>query len=684
MAGKSPTSVTSIQSAKSAWLSRYRISEPFARALEAILGALTSPINTTYASYFRRSVFIIMIAFLISAAFLAIVIYERQRALITISHYNIVWAATRMAADLNRLGETLAESALPGSEIDKTELQTRIAIVQNRLSVMRNGEFQEFIESVPSQRSNLDQVVEGVNRLTIDEKKTTLDSIQDTLEDLSLVQNKVGELVSEARAFSGDQEQSENRALLTLHTFFCVIVAFLILFGCIMLFAVRKQYESIKGSHAKLGHMAHHDALTNLPNRALLRQRLEEALSYVHRGSQLAVLYIDLDHFKRINDTLGHSTGDELLKAVAERLRACTRDIDMISRLGGDEFAIVQTALKQPSDAGALAQRIRDEIIGTPCEVNGHQIAIDLSFGISLSPNDGTDVDQLLKSADMALYGAKSDGRGAYRYFEPEMDARMKTRRALEGGLRKALVNGEFELHYQPIFNFQNEVVSCEALLRWNHPERGMIAPAEFIPVAEEIGLIIPMGEWVLRRACSDAATWQDGIKVAINLSAMQLRNQNIAQVIINTLAASGLAPKRLELEITESVLMQNSEATLNTLLQWREIGVRIAMDDFGTGYSSLSYLRSFPFDKIKIDRSFIQDLALTDDALKIVRAIVNLAQALGMSVTAEGVEDPRQLELLRATGCTEIQGYLFGAARPLGEMLQLVMPQAESVVFAA
>jgi diguanylate cyclase (GGDEF)-like protein/PAS domain S-box-containing protein len=440
-----------------------------------------------------------------------------------------------------------------------------------------------------------------------------------------------------------------------------------------------------KHAERRIAYMAHHDALTDLPNRVLLRERLEQELTYVRRGGQLAVLYLDFDNFKGINDTLGHSIGDELLKAAADRLRGCLRDTDFIARLGGDEFAIVQTPLEQLTDAAILAQRLRDEMVRASFELNGHQIVVDISVGIALAPNDGTDADQLLKSSDMALYGAKSEGRGTYRYFEPTMDARMKARRALEVDLRKALLNSEFELYYQPIVNLRNnEVSGCEALLRWRHPARGIVPPAEFIPVAEETGLMIPIGEWVLRQACTDAASWPDDIKVAVNVSPVQLRNETRGQIVVTTLAASGLPPHRLELEITESLLMQNNEATFRTLHQLRELGVRIAMDDFGTGYSSLSYLRSFPFNKIKIDRSFIDDLSNSVGSLEIVQAVARLASVLNMVTTAEGVETERQLEIVRAAGCTEMQGYLFSRPRPAAEILRLISPRAAGVASAA
>ena len=434
----------------------------------------------------------------------------------------------------------------------------------------------------------------------------------------------------------------------------------------------------------RIAHMARHDALTDLPNRILLRARLEHELKRVKRGECLAVLCLDLDHFKSVNDTLGHPVGDELLKAVADRLRRCTREPDTIARLGGDEFAIIMTAMEQPTDAAALSGRVRDAIT-KPYDLDGHQIVVDISIGISIAPIDATEPDQLLKNADMALYGAKADGRGVYRFFEPEMDARMQQRRELEMDLRKALVNGEFELHYQPLVNLQdNDISGFEALLRWHHPIRGLISPADFIPIAEETGLIVPLGEWVLRQACAETASWPGNFKVAVNLSPAQLKSRNLVQVVTNALAAAGMAASRLQLEITESVLMQNTFATLGTLHQLRNLGVQIAMDDFGTGYSSLSYLRSFPFDKIKIDRSFINDLSNGAEPLAIVHAVANLAKSLSMVSTAEGVETQQQLEKLQAVGCTEMQGHLFSRARPAVEIVKLFLPHAEPVVGAA
>jgi diguanylate cyclase (GGDEF)-like protein/PAS domain S-box-containing protein len=426
-------------------------------------------------------------------------------------------------------------------------------------------------------------------------------------------------------------------------------------------------------AEARIEHMARHDALTDLPNRVLFREQLEQHLGHLRRGEPLAVLCLDLDHFKAVNDALGHPLGDALLQAAASRIRTCLAETDTVARLGGDEFAILQVEAEQPNSATGLAQRLIGAL-GQPFDLDGHQVVIGTSIGIALAPFDGRDPDQLLKNADMGLYRAKSDGRGTFRFFEPEMDAKMKVRRALEVDLRKALANGEFELFYQPIVDLQhNELSGFEALLRWRHPERGMVSPAEFIPLAEEIGLITPIGEWVLRKACTDAKLWPEPIGVAVNFSPVQFKSKNLVSTVVSALATSGLPPKRLEIEITETVLIQDNETTLAVLHQLRDLGVRISMDDFGTGYSSLSYLRRFPFDKIKIDRSFIRDLARRDDSRSIVRAVTGLGSSLGMVTTAEGVETEEQLRLLRAEGCTQVQGYLLSPPKPLSEIAELI-----------
>ena len=439
-------------------------------------------------------------------------------------------------------------------------------------------------------------------------------------------------------------------------------------------------------SEERIAHMARHDALTDLPNRTMMREHLEHELKRVKRGECLAVLCLDLDQFKSVNDALGHPIGDELLKLVGERLRGCTREPDTVARLGGDEFAIIMTQMQQPTDAAALSKRIRESIV-KPYQIDGHQIVTDISIGISVAPIDALDAEMLMRNADMALYGAKADGRGTYRFFEPEMNTRMKARRELEMDLRNALAGRKFELHYQPLVNLETkEVNAFEALLRWNHPVRGIISPADFIPIAEETGLIVPLGEWVLKTACAEAANWPDHIKIAVNLSPAQLNNRNLLAVVAEAIEQSGMSPHKLQLEITETVLLQNTFSTLSTLHELRKLGVQIALDDFGTGYSSLSYLRSFPFDKIKIDRSFIQDLSNGSEPVAIVHAVANLAKCLNMTSTAEGVETQQQLDTLKAIGCTEMQGYLFSKARPAKEIRQFfgAGPVAEKLTGAA
>lgn len=425
-------------------------------------------------------------------------------------------------------------------------------------------------------------------------------------------------------------------------------------------------------AEAQIAYMAHHDALTGLPNRSLLRQRLDEALARVPRGEAVALLCLDLDRFKEVNDALGHAVGDGLLKAVAERLKSCIRETDTVGRVSGDEFVIVQCPLRLPAEAMALARRIV-EVMNEPFVLLGHQVMVGSSVGIAMAPHDTTDPEQLLRNADLALYRAKNEQRGTYRFFEPDMNSRLLARRELEVALRNALQNGEFEVYYQPILNLEhNEIRGFEALLRWHRPGQSTVSPADFIPLAEETGLIAPIGEWVLRQACSQAASWPSHITVSVNLSAVQFKNRNLVQTVISALAASSLTPGRLELEITESVLVQDNDNTLAMLSDLRTLGVKIALDDFGTGYSSLSYLQSFPFDKIKIDRSFIKELESgNENALAIVSAVVQLGRTLGMATTAEGVETSDQMEIVRAKGCTEIQGYLLSPPKPPLQMQQ-------------
>jgi diguanylate cyclase (GGDEF)-like protein len=434
---------------------------------------------------------------------------------------------------------------------------------------------------------------------------------------------------------------------------------------------------------ARIAYLAHHDALTGLPNRVLLRERLNQALSDIDRGQSLAVLCLDLDNFKEINDTLGHPVGDALLKQVAERLRGCIRDADIVARMGGDEFTIVQCAPDQPGAAAALGTRLIASL-SDPYEIEGQLMRIGTSIGVALAPENGVEPDHLLRSADTALYRAKAEGRGICRFFEAEMNERLQARRRMENDLRGALTRGEFAVHYQPLLNLATgEIDGLEALLRWHHPVRGPVSPMEFIPVAEEIGVIVPIGEWVLDRACHDAADLPPHLTIAVNLSPIQFQTHNLVSTVFQALTASGVAPERLELEITESVLLADTEAALVMLHQLRALGVRIAMDDFGTGYSSLSYLQKFPFDKIKVDRSFVQGLGTDPSSAAVLRAVASLGASLGVKTTAEGIETEEQLRAVKAEGISQVQGYLISRPAPIGEIRRF-LAQDEACWFGA
>jgi diguanylate cyclase (GGDEF)-like protein/PAS domain S-box-containing protein len=430
-------------------------------------------------------------------------------------------------------------------------------------------------------------------------------------------------------------------------------------------------------AEARLAFLAQHDGLTGLPNRNLLRQQIDEMLMHRRRSAgKVAVLVLGLDNFKSVNDTLGHGIGDKLLRGVAKRLRSTLREQDPVARLNSDEFAIAQTGQTRPEDAGLLARQLL-EAIGAPFILDGHAVAIGVTIGIAMAPGDGDDSEKLLKNADMALSRAKSEMRGTFSFFEAGMDAHAQSRRKIELDLRDAIQNEVLRPHYQPLVDLSSgRITGFEALVRWPHPDRGMISPAEFIPVAEETGLINGLGGLMLRRACMDAADWPGDVRVAVNLSPAQFRVGNLLSIVMDALKHSGLPPQRLELEITETLLLEKSSQVLATLHALRALGVRISMDDFGTGYSSLSYLRSFPFDKIKVDQSFVRGLAANRDAQAIVRSIVSLGKGLGVTITAEGVETEAELSCLRAEGCHEGQGFLFSRARPNAETVELLQAQ--------
>jgi len=442
--------------------------------------------------------------------------------------------------------------------------------------------------------------------------------------------------------------------------------------GCVV---IVEDISERRRAQAKIEHLARYDTLTGLPNRASFATRFERCLASSKTGVSRAVLFVDLDQFKQVNDTLGHPCGDTLLCQVADRLRADIRGSDIIARFGGDEFVVLQTTRSGREGISALAERIIETLSGV-YDVDGHQIAIGASIGIAMAPEDGASADQILKSADIALYRAKADGRGRYCFFEPEMDRKAQARRQLEFDLREAVANDTFELHYQPVIDLRSGRSSgCEALLRWRHPVRGPISPAEFIPVAEEMGLIVEIGARVLREACLECARWPGDIGVAVNLSPIQFRHGNVESVVEEALRISGLAPERLELEITESVLLQDTSLIRDTLLRLRDLGVGIALDDFGTGYSSLGYLHTFPLNKVKIDRCFLAGIESDTQVATLLRGVARLSAELGMSVVMEGVETPQQLALVSAEkSVSHVQGYLFAAPMPSSDTRRFLL----------
>jgi diguanylate cyclase (GGDEF)-like protein/PAS domain S-box-containing protein len=426
-----------------------------------------------------------------------------------------------------------------------------------------------------------------------------------------------------------------------------------------------------KRAEQRIERLAHYDPMTDLPNRAAFNECFGQVLEHAAQAQEsFALLSVDLDRFKEINDVFGHAVGDRLLRAVTERMNAVLQGA-FLARLSGDEFAAVVTESPAPTQAARLAERLQ-AAVAEPFEIDGHDLRIGLSVGIAIYPLDGADATALIGNADAALHRAKAEGRGSVRFFEADMDQRLRARRALLHDLRAAVEHGDLALFYQPQARIDGEIIGFEALVRWRHPQFGSISPAEFIPMAEESGLILPLGEWVLREACREAASWPNARHVAVNLSAVQFRHGDLAAVVHEVLIASGLAPSRLELEITESVLIDNLPRALSILRRLKALGVRIAMDDFGTGYSSLSNLQAFPFDKIKIDRSFISNLESSEQSATIVRAVLALARGLGLPVVAEGVETQAQLAFLSQEGCAEVQGYLFGKPRPIGDYAAL------------
>ena len=627
-----------------------------------------------------------------AAAYTSSLIVRRQQALSEVSRYNITWSISQAALEVSRLQGTVAAALMPDSNVGPEDVQLWADIVANRAQLFEGGDVADFVatsEELCAIVARFREVAQAGQAIM--EEPESPDRLRRLLALVASLNAPMARLAGAANTNGGVLVAQDQEQLSSLHWLFATILGTLTLsaFGLIgaltrhnRLLAqawdrveqqnqvLARRDRELLSQNARISFMAHHDALTGLSNRVLFQERLEQALHQRRRADDgLVLLCIDLDDFKQVNDTLGHPAGDTLLRAVAKRLRACVREDDVVARLGGDEFAVLQCGTSEPRHASELAQRIVNAL-GAAYDLNGQRAVIGASVGIAIATPDLASADVLLMNADVALYQAKANGRGTFSFFENAMNEQMQARRAMKIDLREALERGEFEVFYQPLFHLQAQRVSgFEALLRWRHPERGLVSPAQFIPLAEELGLIVPIGEWVVAEACSEAANWPDDVKVAVNLSPVQFQSAGLVEAVRRAVERSGIAAHRLELEITESALLQDSEAVVKTLHELRALGLRTALDDFGTGYSSLSYLRSFPFDKLKIDQSFVREMVHRADCLAIVTSVLSLAHQLGMETTAEGVETEEQLAQLRAAGCTEIQGFLLDRPRPVADI---------------
>jgi diguanylate cyclase (GGDEF)-like protein/PAS domain S-box-containing protein len=802
----------------------------------------------------RRLLTIVIVGFVLSAAYVSTIVLQRQEALERVGRDNVTWMVSQGLSEYTRLQQRVGEYAIPELGVDAEEVRLRFDIVGNRLKLLQSKSLSEFVNSTPStiaavaaleqtlQQARplldhlaepgtperllgmLDAIYPKIAKLSADSNlwnstrlndyryqlfslhwlytavtaglilcgmvfiglillhnrllMRTYTTLQDTTADLHATTNKLEishtevqeknvELLQQNVALRlqdvvlKTQNARFDAALNNMSQGLCLVDAelklivsnarFLELFGLAPHEAIqgtplsalvgpdmlpdagaakkaheRTDSEQITaealGEHShtladgrvifvsyepmseggwvmtfedvterrraqdRIVHMAHHDALTDLPNRLLFWENTEKAIRRASKtGSSFAILYLDLDRFKEVNDTLGHPVGDALLRAVAKRLKSHTAKADLVGRLGGDEFAILHMMDDRSGESAAtLAETLLTEI-NRAYMIEGHEVFVSTSIGIAIALEDGATTAELMKNADLALYRAKENGANVHVRFEPEMLAKLQRRKTLEVELARGLDLEQFQLYYQPLISLRtNQIVCGEALIRWNHPERGLISPAEFIPLAEETGFIDDLGQWVLKRACEDAAQWPDSVRVAVNLSPVQFRAAGLYQHVEETIAASGLPPRRLELEITESVLLQNNSANLSALHRLRGLGLSIALDDFGTGYSSLSYLRSFPFDKIKIDQTFVRDLEKSEDSVAIIQSIATLGKNLRMTTTAEGVETIEQLKIVRNAGCTEAQGYYFSRPVPGTEFLALLRGQNAKVTSAA
>ncbi|MEP7453683.1 EAL domain-containing protein [Phyllobacterium sp. SB3] len=637
----------------------------------------------------RRILGIIICCFMLATGYISYDIAERQTALQKFARYNDSWAVGQTVSEYMRLEHRLAAYTLGLEGVDRDEVRLRLDIMLGRLELLQQGNLEEFIQR-DIQRSEL--IVKLRNVLeTLDQRFDALDTngLKATLRSMAALDGSMTALASASVEFDVALIATAQAELQQLHLIYTGLTGGLIFCGMGLVVLLLRHNNLLDSAHRKtqrltdelrqtskelqtqnnrLEHVAHHDALTGLPNRILFRQDLEARLKSARAGGPSAViLLLDLDGFKDVNDTLGHDVGDRLLQAVANRLTQAGHNGSLICRLGGDEFAVLTAGLaaKQAFD---FAHRLMNEV-SFPYHVNGREIKIGTCIGVAISEME-PDTEELFKHADLALYEAKALGPGHACVFQSQMQTNLILKKSFETDLLQALKNGEMEVFYQPQASTSTrEICGYEALLRWFHPTRGQVPPSEFVPVAERIGFIHELGEWVLRTACIDAASWPKSLKVAVNLSSVQFRSRDLIKSVVAILAQSGLSPDRLELEITESVLLDKDEQTLETLIQLKAVGIQIAMDDFGTGYSSLGSLQGFPFDKIKIDRSFIRDVTSREDAYAIVKLVTGVGRSLGMTTIAEGIETEEQFERIRQVGCEQVQGYLIGMPLPASEL---------------
>lgn len=629
---------------------------------------------------------------MLATGYMAYVIAERQTSLQTFLRYNDSWAVSQMLSEYLRLEERLAAFALGVDGADRDEVQLRLDIIVSRLETLEQGTLQKFIARNPTYNKLISDLRILLAKIDSQFAEMDAEQIKTLLPEMNRFDKPLTALASSSVAYDVGVIDIAQQEVRQLHLIYTAVAGGLIVFGIALIILLMRQNVLLNRAHGRmqrltenlqeasdelktqndlLEHSAHHDALTGLSNRVLFRQNLEARMQISRKGGPVAVvLLFDLDGFKDVNDTLGHDVGDLLLQMVASRFTTSSAKGDLICRLGGDEFAVISADLC-PVSASAYAQHLMD-VISMPYHVNGHEIKIGTCSGIAIF-SDEPEMEDLFKHADLALYESKAMGAGHISIFQPYMQTRLLEKKTFEFDLLSALDNKEMAVFYQPqVDTYTREICGYEALLRWTHPQRGAVSPAEFIPVAEKIGLIHELGDWVLKVACQEAAGWSKPIKVAVNLSPFEFTAHDLVQRVETILRDTGLDPQRLELEITEFALLDKNELTLQALRGFKAMGIKIAMDDFGTGYSSLGSLSSFPFDKIKIDRSFIHDLTTRSDARAIVELVTGIGQSLGMVTIAEGIETEEELECLRQVGCDQVQGYLFGHPVPASELKHL------------